>query len=229
MSEYTPNINDSLSNVKTLRDMAQYLRSQLPAEIPADYLIRPMFTNIESEENIQKGIIALLDFMRLFYDMLAENSEQYDKPKSASRLGKNPSIAVDFPFIYHVKSVLLNIGYHGIPNSNVLSFCGLKTLATIICCEGMEAMTKISTPKLMNCIRFLSDCGMYFEGIDIDMPKSRLANEVLIEASYPDNPYVLIGLKIMAVAQRDLQWKTKDEVFLRCDYRALSSDLKRRA
>ena len=207
--------------------MARHLRSLLPAELPLYYPISPMFTSIESEENIRKGVIALLDFMRLFFDLLAENSEQYEKPKSPSRLGKKPSIAVDFPFIYHAKSVLLNIGYHGLLSDKTLSFNGLKTLATIICCEGMEATTKISVPKLINCIMFLSDCGMYFEGIDLDASKPCIANERLIETTYPDNPDVLVGLKIMAVAQRDLKWKTKDEVFLRCDYRALSFDLKK--
>jgi len=101
----------------------------------------------------------------------------------------------------------------------------LKTLNAIICCEGMEAMTKLSVPKMMNCIRFLCDCGIYFEGIDLDTSKPCTASERLIEVTYPDNPDVLVGLKIMAVAQRDLRWKTKEEVFLRCDYRALSSDL----
>jgi len=213
-----------LSSESTLGDMARHLKSLLPADAPTNYFIKPMFTSIESEESIKSGMIALLDFMRLFYDLLAENSQQYDKPKAPSRLGKKPSIAVDFPFIYHIKSVLLNIGYHGILRGNALSFSGLKTLVTIICCEGMEATTKISTPKLMDYIQFLSDCGMCFEGINLDTPKPCMANERLIEVTYPDNTDVLVGLKIMAVAQRKLQWKTKDEVFLRCDYRALSSD-----
>ena len=224
MSKCKSNLYDGLSSEVTLGNMAQHLKSLLPAEIPANNPISPMFTNIESEENIRNGIIALLDFMRLFYDLLSENSKQYDKPKSQSRLGKTPSIAVDFPFIYHTKSVLLNIGYYGRLNANVLSFSGLKTLNPIICCEGMEATTKISTPKLINCIDFLNDCGIYFEGIDFNTPNSYMTGDRLIEVMYPDNPDVLVGLKIMAIAQRDLQWKTKDEVFLRCDYRALASD-----
>jgi len=225
MDKHKPNLYDGLSNETTLGGMAQHLKSLLPAEIPANIHISHMFTGIESENNIRSGIIALLDFMRLFYDLLAENSRQYEKPKPPSRLGKTPSIAVDFPFIYHAKSVLLNIGYHGVLDSNMLSFSGLKTLSTIICCEGMEATTKISAPKVMNCIRFLSDCGFYFEGIDLDTPNPCVANDRLIDITYPDNPDVLVGLKIMSVAQRDLRWKTKDEVFLRCDYHALSLDL----
>jgi len=196
--------------------MAQYLKNLLPTDIPANYPILPMFTSIENEENIRRGIVALADFMQLFYYLLAEDSIKYEKPRSHSRLGKPPSIAVDFPFIYHTKSVLLNIGYHGVLSGNALLLSNLKTLNTIICCEGMEATTKISATKLMNCIRFLSDCGMAFENLHSDR---------LIEVTYPDNPAVLIGLKIMAAAQRDLLWKTKDEVFLRCDYRALSGIL----
>jgi len=197
----------------TLKDMALHLKSQLPTNIPTNYPILPMFTNIATVGEIKRGITAFTDFMGLFYNLLAEDSQNYDKPRSLSRPGKPPSIAVDFPLIYHTKSVLLNIGYHGILSNNVLSFSNLKTINTIICCEGMEAETKISTPKLMTCISFLNDCGMDFEG---------LHNDTLIEVTYPDNPDVLLGIKIMATAQRDLKWKTKDEVFLRCDYHALS-------
>ena len=216
-----PNIYDGLSSESTLSDVARHLKNLLPIEIPESYPIKPMFTNITDEEGIRGGIVALLDFMRLFYDLLADSGEQYDKPKSPSRRGKTPSIPVDFPFIYHAKSVLLNIGYHGKLNDNVLSFCGLKTLSPIICCEGMEATTKTSKPKLISCIRFLSDCGMYFEGIDLDMPNPCMTDNRHIEVTYPDNPDVLVGLQVMAIAQRDLLWKTKDEVFLRCDYHAL--------
>ena len=51
-----------------------------------------------------------------------------------------------------------------------------------------------------------------------------MADKKSIEVTYPDNPAMLIGLKIMSIAQRDLQWKTKDEIFLRCDYRALTHE-----
>jgi len=217
-------MNDS-SKEKTFRDMARYLRNLLPPEIPADYSIKPMFTSIESEENIRAGIFALRDFMGLFYDLLIEDSQKYEKPKSVNnKANRNPSLAVDFPFIYHAKSVLLNIGYHSILNGGVLTFSGLKTLTPIICCEGMEATTKISIPKLMECLRFFSECGMYFEGLDLDAAKSNIASERLIEVMYPDNPNLLTGLKIIAVAQRDLHWKTNDKIFLRCDFRALTDD-----
>jgi len=207
----------------TISDMARYLKSLLPAEIPVKYSIKPMFTSIESEENIRNGILALKDFMNLFYDLLIEGSESYEKSRSTND-NRNPSIAVDFPFIYHTRSVLLNIGYHSALNGDALIFSGLKTLAPIICCEGMEATTKISVPKLMGCLRFLNECGMYFEGFDLDAAKPDTAGERLIEVTYPDNPNLLTGLKIMAVAQRDLPWKTNDEIFLRCDYRALTMD-----
>jgi len=208
----------------TLSDIARYLKNLLPAEIPADYSIKPMFTSIESEEAIRNGIPALKDFMGLFYDLLIEDSKKYEKPKSINnKASRSPSLAVDFPFIYHTKSALLNIGYHSILNGDVLTFSGLKTLMPIICCEGMEATTKISAPKLMDCLRFFNQCGMYFEGIDLDAEKPYLTSERLVEVTYPDNPAVLIGLKVMSVAQRDLTWKTNDEIFLRCDYNALTN------
>jgi len=220
------NSSTNLSKEKNLSDMAQYLKNLLPTEIPADYSIKPIFTNIEVEENIRNGILALKDFMSLFYGLLIEDSERYEKPKSTNdKTDRNPSLAVDFPFIYHVKSVLLNIGYHSVLNGGVLTLSGLKNLTPIICSEGMEASSKISVPKLMGCLNFLNECGMYFDGLELDDVKSYMAGERLVEITYPDNPAALTGLKIMAVAQRDILWKTNDEIFLRCDYRALSNDI----
>jgi len=169
----------------SLADMARYLKTLLPSDIP--------------HLNVQ----AFREFMALLYDQLIEDSEKYDKPNKTRSL----SIAVDFPFIYHIRSVLLNIGYHGILHGDTLSFNGQNTLLPIICCEGMESSSKISLPKLQIYLEFLNECGMYFEG----------------EVTYPDNPAVLEGLKIMAAAQRDMKWKTNDEVFLRCDYHAVSN------
>ena len=214
-----------MNNGKTLSDMARYLKNLLPAGIPAGYVINPMFNTLESEDNIRNGVFALKDFMRLLYDLLIDDSEKYEKPKPAnSKQAKNPSLAVDFPFIYHVRSVLLNIGYYGVLNGDTLLLSGLRNLTPIICCEGMEATTKISAPKLIACLRFLNECGMCFEGFDLNEAKPNIASERLVEVTYPDNPAVLTGLKIMAVAGRDLRWKTNDEVFLRCDYRALTND-----
>jgi len=44
------------------------------------------------------------------------------------------------------------IDYHSKLNKNMLSVSGIKTLNPIICCEGMEAATKTSMPKLIDCI-----------------------------------------------------------------------------
>lgn len=173
-------------NNNTLADMARYLKTLLPPRV--------------SHPSVQ----AFRDFMVLLYDLLFEDSKKYDKPNKTPSL----SIAVDFPFIYHIRSVLLNIGYHGELQVDTLSFGGLKTLAPIICCEGMESSSKISIPKLEAYLEFLNECGMYFHG----------------EVTYPDNPAVLEGLKIMATAQRDKKWKTNDEIFLRCDYCAVCGE-----
>ena len=213
---------NDFSTIKTLGDMAGYIKNLLPSEIPADYAIKPIFTSIEREVNIRNGILALKDFMNQLYDIIIEDGEKYDKPKPTFiPAGKKPSIPIDFPFIYHIKSVLLNIGYNSDLKDGVLTFSGLKTLTPIICCEGMPAMSKISAPKLLACLRFLNECGMYFEGLNLDAEKLNMASEVYIEVMYPDNPVLLTGLKIMSVAQRDLKWKTYDEIFLRCDYSAL--------
>jgi len=90
---------------------------------------------------------------------------------------------------------------------------------------GGRKKQNISISKVVECLRFLACCGLYFEGIDLDAEKPDMKSVALLEISYPDNPVMLTGLKIMAIAHNELSTKNDYYVFQRCDYRVLVNEI----
>lgn len=214
-----------LSNFhKSLKDMAEYLKNLIPVNIPNVNALKPMFKSIADEESIWSGILAYRDFLYLFCDRLIADGSLYDKPPKIE--DSHASVAVRYPLLYNVKNVLLNIGYYGIPtdNDNSLLLNDWKLLAFTTYAEGGQATLKLSVSKIIEALRFLTYCGFYFDGIDLDTPKPNMSKIISLTVTYPDNPVMLIGLRVMAIAQKDLAIKGNDEAFLRCDYRILCDE-----
>ena len=108
----------------------------------------------------------------------------------------------------------MNIGYHGIPVDNKQS----------LICGNAVFNGKLSVTKNLECLRFLVDCGICIDGIEINEKKQNLSDIKTIKITYPDNPIMLIGLKVMAIAEIDHGTLINQDVFLRCDYRVLKND-----
>ncbi|MDF2700216.1 MAG: hypothetical protein K0Q49_1772 [Haloplasmataceae bacterium] len=53
---------------------------------------------------------------------------------------------------------------------------------------------KISVPKLIEALKFLISCGIYFDGIDLDARTLDMSKAASLKISYPDNPVMLTGL-----------------------------------
>jgi len=196
---------------KPLTDFAKHMKG-LVLEMPADY----------SAKDIQ----AFHDFLHQFFDYIATVGDQHDKPKpNANRVWGGINFTMDYPFLRDMAAVLMNIGicaeFNIIGDALVI---GGAELAIIL--------KKAKVPKPATYLRHLTDCGIEFFGIDLDTEKPDLAKAQTIEISYPDNPAMLHGLKIMANAQIKINKKrykegswacvnTIDNIFLRCDYNAL--------
>lgn len=211
----------------TISDMARYIKKIIPPNIPETYPIKAMFNNISGEENIRRGVLAFRDFLFLICDRLIKNGNQYDKPlKNLQNNDAHPSLPVSFPFINNVKSILFNIGYRGelIENDGAILLKGLELLTPTIGIDGREMKAKISNPKLIEALKFLTNCGIYFDGLDLDAPASDIMRTLPVKITYPYNPVMLLGLKVMAIAQKDLYTKGNHDIFLRCDYRVLKDD-----
>ena len=222
-----PEVRKVVATQKPLGDMAKYLKGLLPANIPAAYSLKSMFTNISNEDNIRNGILSLRDFLNQLFDRLIVDGGQYEKQKNEKdHLDKHPNLLDGYPFIYYVKSVLINIGYHSAltGNGDSMTLSDWKLLTDAISKEGYPTTAKISAPKVMECLRFLATCGFCFEGFDLDVAKPDKSNAKPFEIIYPDDSAMLIGLKVMATAQREFHIKGKEDIFLRCDYKILSNE-----
>ena len=184
---------------KSISEMAQFMKSILPAEIPETYKVNPMFEGITDEESIRNGILAYRDFLQILYDQLIENGSRYDKPSSQTDKddAHHVSLKVAYPFIYDIQKVLFNIGYRGelVNNNSSVMFENWQLLASSIMYGEWTSKEKLSTAKLIECLRVLSNCGISINGIDINTDKPNISKVSAVEIAYPDNPAMLIGLK----------------------------------
>lgn len=212
---------------KSLKDMAKHLKNVITAEIPETYEIDPMFENISKEEDIRKGVLAFRNFLYHFCDTLIVEGDSYDNhKKNAHEFDDRVTISVYFPFLHNVKCLLLNIGFYGV----------LTESAQCLNVGNNIFNPKIPLSKSIECLRFLTDCGIFIDGIDLNDPKTDLSKVEKIKISYPDDPVMLTGLKVMAIAEIDLGTKADkskvnksntisycrfSDILLRCDYRVL--------
>ena len=215
---------------KTLKDMAKHLKNVITPEIPETYEIDPMFENISNEENIREGVLAFRNFLYQLCDVLIVEGDSYDNHKKiAHAFDDRVTISVYYPFLHNVKCLLLNIGFHGV----LAESDGSLTIGNNI------FHTKIPNSKSLDCLRFLTDCGILIDGIDLDDNKLDLLKVERIKISYPDNPAMLTGLKVMAIAEIEfdrIASKSKvnksntisycrfSDILLRCDYRVLKNN-----
>ena len=215
---------------KTLKDMANHLKNVITPEILETYTLNTMFENISDEEDIRGGVLAFRDFLYRLCDVLIDEGDSYDNhKKNAHEFDDRVTISVYFPFLHNVKCLLLNIGYHG----------ELTESARSLIVGNDIFNTKIPVSKSIECLRFLTDCGLLIDGINLDDKKTDLFNVERIKISYPDNPAMLIGLKVMAIAEvefgtngnkltvnkfESISYSRFSDILLRCDYRVLENN-----
>jgi hypothetical protein len=217
-------MDKSKTKQKTLKDAAAYLKSIIPANIPESYALKPMFKKISGEEKIRNGILAYRDFLYLFCDRLIADSNLYDKPVKNS--DSHLSLEVRFPLLYNINNVLFKIGYHGklADNHESLILRDPQLLSSSTMKEGGCGKSNLSAVKVAEALKFLASCGFCFDGIELDIEKPTLPKLTKLEVTYPDNPAVLTGIKIMSIAQKELRTKNNHEIFQWCDYRVLMAE-----
>ena len=197
---------------KPLREIAQHLKDILLLEMPDIYEAKPMFTDIFSNEDIRKGINAYRCFLNRLCDYLSVNGNKYDKPKKiAHPFSDRVSLPANYPFLKNIETVLAGIAVHGELNKS-------NDLLTVDGAKFRADLAKIPKVKVIECMRCLSDNGFCISGIDLADPKASLDNEAF-EVSYPENPLVLTGMKVMAKAKIEFEGTGIYGILLRCDYR----------
>ena len=209
--------------LKPIGEVAAYQRNLIPANIPETYTLKPLFESIASEENIRNGVIAFRDFLYLFCDRLTSDGHTYAKPP------KTPKSMGDYPFLYNVTNLLVDIGYHSklAESGDSLLITEIPLFTTTIDEKGKITKPKISGSSQNECLRFLALCGFAFAGIDLEAKTFSIAEEQVLEVKYPENPIMLTGLKAMSIADMELRTSRRywnDNYLLRCDYRLIKAE-----
>ncbi len=200
---------------KTLQDVAGYLKQTMVPETHEAYAIDPAYTEVTDEESIREGILALRVFLTRLYDGLYTHSDIYDNCKKVAHEYENRiSLSVYYPFLHNVNTILINIGYYGRTVENAKS----------LICGNTMFYGKLSVAKNLECLRFLTECGLVIEGVDLDDKKQDLSDVKSVMISYPDDPAMLTGLRIMAIAEKEHRTLVNQDVLLRCDYKILKRD-----
>lgn len=197
---------------KTLQDVARYLKTVMVPETQEAYEINPAYTTVLEEERIREGVLAFRGFLVQLYDAVALNGSAYDTSKKVAHAYENrTTLSVYYPFMHNVSTLLMNIGYHGVPNEKDQS----------LICRNTIFNEKLSLSKSLECLKFLEECGLCFDGIDVTDKKQKISGIETIKITYPEKPAMLKGMKIMAIAEREHGTLVNQDVFLRCDYRVL--------
>jgi hypothetical protein len=215
---------------KTLGDMAKHLKNVITSDIPETYEVNPMFENISNEEDIREGVLAFRNFLYQLCDVLIAEGDSYDNhKKNAHEFDDRVTISVYFPFLHNVKCLLLNIGYYGVLTESAESLTACNNIFN----------TKIPVSKSIECLQFLTDCGILIDGIDLNEKKPDLSKTEKIKIWYPNNPSMLTGLKVMAIAEIEFDTMVNNfevnkfntisycrfsDILLRCDYRVLKNN-----
>jgi len=200
---------------KTLQDVAGYLKKIMVPETYEEYEINPIYSKDLPEEDIRKGVLAFRAFLDRLYELLYIKGDVYDKRNKIPHGYENRiSLSVYYPFLHNLSIILMKIGYYGT----------LVEDAQTLSCGNNIFYGKISVGKNLECMRFLTDCGICFEGIDINDKKQNISDIKSIKITYPDNPMMLTGLKVMATAEVEHGTLVNQNIFLRCDYRVLKKN-----
>ena len=198
---------------KPINEYAIYLKNLIPAIIPTNYTLKPMFHSVAIEEDIRKGVIAFRDFLFVLCERLITDGYLFVKPQKTKNLA-------DYPFLHYVNHLLIDIGYYSKLSENSDSLL-IEEIPSFI-----SSKSKIPASKQIECLRFLELCGFVFSGIELKEKKLELSKPQLIEVSYPNNPIMLTGLKALSIADIELRPRRykNDDYLLRCDYRLLKAD-----
>lgn len=200
---------------KTLQDLAHYLKVIVVPYTHDKYEIDFKYLHISDEVTIREGIINYREFLIALYELLYSSSNVYDRSKKVNHEYENrTTLSVYYPFLHNVSRILINIGYHGLLNkeTNTIEF-----KSTIL-------NSKLSLNQMLECLNFIEKCGITIEGIDLYHKNLCLDNNLTIKIRYPKNPTMLIGLKVMAIAEIEQGTLLNQDIFLRCDYRVVKKN-----
>lgn len=208
---------------KTIGNLTKYMKEIIPKSIPESYAIDPMFRSISDDESIRAGVLSFREFLYQFCDcVIADEDISQITKKGKEKFSDETTLTVEFPFLNNIKSLLLNVGEHGILSENGDAILvGSWDKFTAKRSYNKNSTAKISNAQVIKCMRLLSQCGILFDGIDLSVKKPDISAVDALQISYPNDPTMLIGWKALSLAQDKLSCRKNEDILLRCDYMSI--------
>ena len=187
-----------------LADISNHLKAAVISDTPEDFIIAETFRLGLSDEELMAGITAFRYFLYELYDALASNKDRFDVKTS----NQDGTIPARFPIIEDLGTLLFSLGFHGKLETeprNELIVYG-EDLLKVSKMQKYRHLNKMSKRRKMELFDFLADLGFYFEDADfsanIDFSKTGV-----FYVQYENDDSMLIGLKLMALAQANVKAK----------------------
>lgn len=204
-------------------DMARFLQYLIPSDIPSDYPIEKGYLNWGDLSKTKEAIVAFRDYLVKMCDCINSDEElSKTQKKGKEKYYDETTLSVEFPFLNNIRSILMNIGISGELTSSSTIF--VKDWATLSLKRSLNksSTTKLSNAQTKKTLQFLERTGFDFAGIDVQ--KKKIDTSVQnIEISYPGNDLVMLGLKMLGLAQDEHASRDVDDILLRCCYYVLNN------
>ena len=202
-----------------IKTMMAFSKANIFKDIPDDYAINKDFLCGLPEDAAKKGVLAFRDFLYTFFDYIAETNEFAPIEKKDENKKAPSGFMAKYPVLRDLYQALLRLGME----SNLDIDSSIRLI--VGCAKLSESFKEARMRKIKESFTHLFALGFDFGDIDIGSKSFKLANYSEITVTYPDNDYVLVGLKIMAEANRAVHpegaSRPVEQILLRCDYHAL--------
>jgi len=185
-----------------LTDFCNHLKAAVIPHTPDDFVIADAFTLGLPDDELKAGITAFRSFLHGLYDALA--SSRFDVKTSI----KDGTLPARFPIIEDLGAILFQMGFHGKLETeprNELIIYG-KDMLHVSKMQKYKHLNKMTKMRKVELFDFLSELGFFFE--DADFSENVDFSKVgMFYVQYENDDSLLIGLKLMALAQSNVKAK----------------------
>jgi len=202
--------------------ICNHLKAAVIPHTPVDFNIAQKFKLGLSDEELIAGIAAFRTFLYELYDALANSKDRFDV--NTSKL--DATLPKRFPIIEDLGAILFPLGFHGRletePKTELVVYG--TDLLEVSKMQKYKHMNKMTNRRKIELFDFLSEMGFYFEDADFSN-KVDFSNTDVFYVQYENDDLMLVGLKLMAMAQANIKAKyyRYSTVFMRGDFYPLAN------
>jgi len=191
-------------NQLDLADLCNHLKAAVIPHTPEDFIIAEVFNLGLPDDELKAGITAFRSFLHGLYDALVNSKDRFDIKTSI----KDGTFPARFPIIEDLGAILFQMGFHGkletVPRNELIIYG--EDMHHVSKTQKYKHLNKMTKKRKVELFDFLSELGFFFEDADfsenVDFSKMEM-----FYVQYENDNSMLIGLKLMALAQANVKTK----------------------